>query len=90
MRRGIIVTSRASGKYDFISRFFGPQVGINEDPVTGSSHSCLTPYWAKKLNKTDMMAYQASARGGELHVILSSDRVLIEGQAVTTIKGELL
>jgi len=88
--RGIIVTSRASGKYDFISRFFGPQVGINEDPVTGSSHSCLTPYWAKKLNKTDMMAYQASARGGELHVILSGDRVLIEGQAVTTIKGELL
>lgn len=88
--RGVIVTSRASGKYDFISRFFAPQVGINEDPVTGSSHSCLTPYWAKKLNKPDMMAYQASARGGELHVILSGDRVLIEGQAVTTIKGELL
>jgi len=88
--RGLIVTSRASGNYDFISRFFAPQVGINEDPVTGSAHSCLTPYWSKKLNKTEMFAYQASARGGELHVIQSGERVLIEGQAVTTIKGELL
>ncbi len=88
--RGVIVTCAGNGEYDFLSRFFAPQVGVNEDPVTGSAHSCLTPYWAKKLGKTEMRAYQASARGGELKVKLADDRVLISGQAVTTIKGELL
>lgn len=87
--RGIIVTCAGNGEYDFLSRFFAPQVGVNEDPVTGSAHSCLAPYWAKKLGKNQMRAYQASARGGELRLDLQGDRVLISGQAVTTIKGEL-
>ncbi|MEM7030513.1 MAG: PhzF family phenazine biosynthesis protein [Chloroflexota bacterium] len=88
--RGIIVSSRSSDPtYDFISRFFGPAVGINEDPVTGSAHCCLTPYWADKLGKTTLMAYQASARGGVLQVMLESDRVLLRGQAVTVLRGEL-
>jgi PhzF family phenazine biosynthesis protein len=88
--RGVIVTARASsGDYDFVSRFFAPAVGVNEDPVTGSAHSCLTPYWAKKLDKDEMLAYQASARGGMLRVRLKGERVLISGQAVTVIVGDL-
>lgn len=89
--RGVIVTSRASTPgYDFISRFFAPRVGVNEDPVTGSAHCCLTPYWSKRLGKNELLAYQASARGGVLRVRLSGDRVKIGGQAVTTLRGELL
>ncbi|MFL5692152.1 MAG: PhzF family phenazine biosynthesis protein [Ktedonobacteraceae bacterium] len=89
--RGVIVTSRASTPgYDFVSRFFAPRVGINEDPVTGSAHCCLTPYWSKRLGKNELLAYQASARGGVLRVRISSDRVKIGGQAVTTLRGELL
>jgi PhzF family phenazine biosynthesis protein len=89
--RGVIVTSRsASPEYDFVSRFFGPAVGINEDPVTGSAHSALTPYWAERLGKTEMTAYQASARGGVLRVRQNGERVIIGGQAVTTLRGELL
>ena len=88
--RGIIVTSRAAdARFDFVSRFFAPAVGINEDPVTGSSHCVLTPYWAKRLGKASMTAYQASARGGILHVRLDNDRVRIAGHAVTVIRGEL-
>jgi predicted PhzF superfamily epimerase YddE/YHI9 len=64
--RGVILTSR-SNTYDFVSRFFAPQVGVPEDPVTGSAHCCLAPYWAEKLGKHEFHAYQASARGGELH-----------------------
>ena len=89
--RGVIVTSRSDmAEYDFISRFFAPQVGVNEDPVTGSSHCCLGPYWGHKLGKRVMNAYQASARGGVLSVRLEDDRVLLGGQAVTVFKAELL
>ncbi|HSA94498.1 MAG TPA: PhzF family phenazine biosynthesis protein [Acidobacteriota bacterium] len=89
--RGVIVTSRSSdGRYDFVSRFFAPAVGVDEDPVTGSSHTVLAPYWAARLGKTAFTAYQASARGGELRLKLAGDRVKIAGRAVTVIKGEIL
>jgi PhzF family phenazine biosynthesis protein len=89
--RGVMVTSRASTPgYDFVSRFFAPQVGVNEDPVTGSAHSCLTPYWSQKLGKQEMVAYQASPRGGILRVHASGDRVQLGGQAVTVLRGEFL
>lgn len=89
--RGVMVTSRASSPgFDFVSRFFAPRVGIDEDPVTGSSHCCLGPYWADKLGKDAMVAYQASARGGTLRVRVDGDRVYIGGQAVTVLRGELL
>jgi PhzF family phenazine biosynthesis protein len=88
--RGTVVTSRATAKsYDFVSRFFGPKCGINEDPVTGSSHCALTPYWGGKLKKKEMMAYQASLRGGMLRVKTEGDRVILGGQAVTVFRGEL-
>ncbi|MCC5921406.1 MAG: PhzF family phenazine biosynthesis protein [Cyclobacteriaceae bacterium] len=81
--QGMIITAKGSpnGKYDFISRYFAPNVGVNEDPVTGSTHTLLTPYWQKRLNKSDFFAYQASKRGGELWLKLSGDRVLITGEA---------
>ncbi|MEO8970076.1 MAG: PhzF family phenazine biosynthesis protein [Ktedonobacteraceae bacterium] len=89
--RGVMVTSRASTPgYDFVSRFFAPQVGVNEDPVTGSAHSCLTPYWSQRLGKQEMVAYQASPRGGILRVRASGDRVQLGGQAVTVLRGELI
>ena len=89
--RGVMVTSRASSPgFDFVSRFFAPRVGIDEDPVTGSSHCCLGPYWAEKLGKTELLAYQASERGGTLQVRVDGDRVHIGGQAVTVLRGELL
>jgi PhzF family phenazine biosynthesis protein len=87
--RGVIVTSRAR-EYDFISRFFAPGSGIDEDPVTGSAHCALTPYWAAKLGKTEMRAYQASRRGGFVNVRLAGDRVILSGKAVTVLQGELL
>ena len=87
--RGVIVTSRASD-YDFVSRFFAPNVGVNEDPVTGSAHCSLAPYWSRKLGKDALHAYQASARGGTLRVRVDGDRVRIAGQAVTVLRGELL
>jgi PhzF family phenazine biosynthesis protein len=87
---GIIVTSRADAKgVDFVSRFFAPSAGINEDPVTGSAHCTLAPYWAKRLGKTEFHAYQVSARGGELKVWLTGERVILLGQAVTVLNGEL-
>ena len=86
-----MVTSRASSPgFDFVSRFFAPQVGINEDPVTGSAHCCLAPYWSKRLHKNEMVAFQASPRGGVLRVRINGDRVKIAGQAVTVMRGELL
>ena len=89
--RGIMVTSRASTPgFDFVSRFFGPAVGIDEDPVTGSAHCCLGPYWAKRLGKTEMLAYQASARGGEVGVTVRGGRVRLRGKAVTVMVAELL
>ncbi len=87
--RGIIVTSRSAAPYDFVSRFFGPAAGIDEDPVTGSSHCCLGPYWQQRLEKDTFLAYQASARGGELRVRVSGERVYLGGQAVTITLGEL-
>jgi PhzF family phenazine biosynthesis protein len=89
--RGVIVTSRsASPVYDFVSRFFAPRAGIDEDPVTGSAHCCLGPYWQKQLGKSEMTAYQASARGGVVRVRIVGDRVMLGGQAVTVMKGSLL
>ncbi|MEM8947635.1 MAG: PhzF family phenazine biosynthesis protein [Planctomycetota bacterium] len=88
--RGVIVSSTSQDpKVDFISRFFAPAVGINEDPVTGSAHCCLGPYWAKRLNKRILVAYQASERGGTLGVSVADDRVLLSGRAVTVLRGEL-
>jgi PhzF family phenazine biosynthesis protein len=87
--RGVIVTSRAAN-YDFVSRFFAPASGINEDPVTGSAHCCLGPFWRSRLNKTDFVAYQASPRGGVVRVRLEGDRVRLGGQAVTVLRGALL
>ena len=89
--RGIIVTSRAkTAPYDFVSRFFAPRVGINEDPVTGSAHCFLGPYWAKRLGKNELLAYQASARGGEIRVRVAGERVFLGGKAVTVFSGTLL
>lgn len=88
--RGVIVTAQDDGaQYDFVSRFFAPRVGINEDPVTGSAHCCLAPYWAQKLKKTVMSAYQASTRGGELKIRLENDRVVLGGQAVTIFEARI-
>lgn len=89
--QGVIVTSRASTPgFDFVSRYFAPSVGIDEDPVTGSAHCTLGPYWSTRLFKHELIAYQASARGGVLRVRVGHDRVYISGQAVTIFKGELL
>jgi PhzF family phenazine biosynthesis protein len=88
--RGVIATSRASTPgYDFVSRFFGPRLGINEDPVTGSAHCCLGPFWSARLGKNECVAYQASARGGVLRVRVSGQRVYLGGKAVTVLRGEL-
>ena len=89
--RGVIVTAQdGSGEYDFVSRFFAPAAGIDEDPVTGSAHCCLGPYWATKLDKNEFVAYQASPRGGVLQVHVAGDRVLLRGQAVTVLRGTLV
>jgi PhzF family phenazine biosynthesis protein len=87
--RGVIVTSRAAD-YDFVSRFFAPASGIDEDPVTGSAHCCLGPFWSSRLNKTDFVAYQASARGGVVRVRVEDGRVRLGGQAVTVLRGTLM
>jgi PhzF family phenazine biosynthesis protein len=87
---GVIATARSAGGYDFISRYFAAPYGIDEDPVTGSAHCSLAPYWAERLGKTRFVAWQASARGGELHVTLAGDRVRISGHAVTVFTGELV
>jgi PhzF family phenazine biosynthesis protein len=88
--RGLIVTSRASRPgYDYVSRFFGPAAGIDEDPVTGSAHCALGPFWRDRLGRDDLMGYQASARGGFVRTRCEKDRVLLYGQAVTVMRGEL-
>ena len=88
--RGVIVTSPSkSKKYDFVSRFFAPAVGINEDPVTGSAHCSLGPYWGAKLGMKEMVGYQASARGGVVEVRLQGGRVMLGGRAVTVTSGQL-
>jgi PhzF family phenazine biosynthesis protein len=86
--RGVICTSK-SENYDFVSRFFAPAVGVNEDPVTGSAHTMLIPFWAAKLGKTEFLAKQVSARGGILHCKLAGERVKIGGKAVTFLTGEI-
>jgi PhzF family phenazine biosynthesis protein len=89
--RGVIATARsARPEFDFVSRFFAPAVGIDEDPVTGSAHCCLGPFWSRRLGKEDFLARQISARGGVLKVRLAGDRVLLAGQAVTVLQGDLL
>ncbi|NQV02526.1 MAG: PhzF family phenazine biosynthesis protein [Bacteroidia bacterium] len=86
--RGVIITAPGR-EVDFVSRFFAPQIGITEDPVTGSAHTSLTPYWSKELNKTVMKAMQLSERKGDLDVKLVGNRVEISGKAVTYLKGEI-
>jgi len=89
--RGVIVTGKpTTSKFDFVSRFFAPGSGIDEDPVTGSAHCCLGPFWSERLGKKDMSAYQASARGGVVRVGVRGDRVKLAGSAVTVWRGELL
>lgn len=90
-RRGVIVTAQSeTPDNDFVSRFFAPAAGVPEDPVTGSAHCCLGPYWAEKLGKTDLVGYQCSERGGTVRVAVRGDRVLLQGNAVTMLRGEFL
>jgi PhzF family phenazine biosynthesis protein len=90
--RGVIVTATANANsaYDFVSRFFCPSVGIDEDPVTGSAHCVLSPFWSNRLGRAQLTGYQASTRGGTVRVRLDGDRVLLGGQALTVMRGELL
>jgi PhzF family phenazine biosynthesis protein len=92
--RGVILTAAASSPaahpYDFVSRFFAPGVGIDEDAVTGSAHCTLGPYWAARLGRTSFLAWQASPRGGAVRVRVDGERVKLGGQAVTVLRGELL
>jgi predicted PhzF superfamily epimerase YddE/YHI9 len=89
--RGVIVTAGSDAPvYDFVSRFFAPGAGIDEDPVTGSAHCCLGPFWGARLNKTELLGYQASTRGGAVGVHLQGNRVGLLGKAVTVIRAELL
>lgn len=89
--RGIIVTARSDDRqFDFVSRFFAPSAGIDEDPVTGSAHCCLADHWGQRLGKTKMTGYQASARGGIVHVEVRGERVLLGGEGVIVAQGELL
>ncbi|MCP4131177.1 MAG: PhzF family phenazine biosynthesis protein [bacterium] len=89
--RGIIITARAgSTEYDFVSRFFAPAVGVPEDPVTGSAHCCLGPFWQKRLKKDSFTAYQASKRGGTVQVKAANDRVILGGRAVTVFRAEFI
>jgi len=89
--RGVILTARASSPpYDFVSRFFAPGSGIDEDPVTGSAHCTLAPFWRERLGKDELLAYQASARGGVVRVRVAGERVKLGGQAVTVLRGRLV
>ncbi|MFE6777620.1 PhzF family phenazine biosynthesis protein [Streptomyces sp. NPDC057702] len=90
--RGVIVTApaRVPGDHDFVSRFFGPSAGIDEDPVTGSAHTALAPLWAPRLGRTELTGLQVSARGGRVRVRLRGARTLLTGEAVTVLDGELL
>jgi PhzF family phenazine biosynthesis protein len=88
--RGVIVTARSDdSRFDFVSRFFAPAAGIDEDPVTGSAHCCLGPFWAERLGRSELTGFQASARGGIVRVRVAGDRVMLGGQAVTIWRGEL-
>ncbi|HLP88145.1 MAG TPA: PhzF family phenazine biosynthesis protein [Nostocaceae cyanobacterium] len=86
-----IVTSQGETDFDFVSRFFAPALGIDEDPVTGAAHCCLAPFWREKLGKDDFLAFQASKRGGVVKVNYDgNERVFLSGQAVTVMRGELI
>lgn len=87
-RAGVIVTARGEGPYDFVSRYFTPARGIPEDPVTGSAHCALVPYWARRLERTSFHAYQASKRGGEIDCRLVGDRVELSGSCVFYLEGQ--
>jgi PhzF family phenazine biosynthesis protein len=88
--RGVIVTAHSSDRnFDFVSRFFAPGAGIDEDPVTGSAHCCLGPFWQERLGKQRMVGYQASARGGIVRTTVQGDRVILGGQAVTVLEATL-
>jgi predicted PhzF superfamily epimerase YddE/YHI9 len=88
--RGVIVTARSTDRsYDFVSRFFAPRVGVNEDPVTGSAHCCLSPYWSGKLGRAALRGYQASVRGGTVGVTLDGRRVRLRGRAITILRCEI-
>jgi PhzF family phenazine biosynthesis protein len=87
--RGICVTGAGDTAYDFVSRFFAPAVGIPEDPVTGSAHCMLAPFWAERLGRTKLRAHQASSRGGEVGVVVRGDRVTLLGRAVMVWDGTL-
>ena len=89
--RGVIVTGTSDDpRFDFVSRYFAPGAGIDEDPVTGSAHCCLGPFWSERIGKTEMTAFQASARGGIVRVRVNGDRVVLGGQAVTVFRGNLM
>ena len=89
--RGVMVTAIAdSTEYDFVSRFFAPGAGIDEDPVTGSAHCCLGPFWSRRLGRKEFTAYQASERAGIVRVRVTDQRVYLTGQAVTVLRGELI
>lgn len=89
--RGVIVTARSTGKpYDFVSRFFAPGAGIDEDPVTGSAHCTLAHYWQQRLGRSELRAYQASQRGGRVDLAIAGDRVLLRGSAVIVTRGQLI
>jgi PhzF family phenazine biosynthesis protein len=88
--RGVVITSPAiSGTFDFVSRFFCPRVGVDEDPVTGSAHCALGPYWSGRLGRDQLVGYQVSSRGGTVRTRIEGDRVFLGGQAVTVLRGEL-
>jgi PhzF family phenazine biosynthesis protein len=87
-RGGVIVTAPGDGTYDFVSRYFAPAKGIPEDPVTGGAHCALTPFWARRLSKTELRAFQASRRGGEIVCRLAGERVELEGACVFYLEGE--
>jgi len=88
--RGVILTGPGEPPYDMVSRVFAPGFGIDEDPVTGSAHCALGPFWGERLGKQELLAYQASARGGVLRIVLAGERVKLYGQAVTTTRGLLM
>jgi predicted PhzF superfamily epimerase YddE/YHI9 len=90
LAHGVIVTAPSDDeRYDFLSRFFAPAAGINEDPVTGSAHCALAPYWSQRLGRSELTGYQASHRGGTVYTRLAGDRVILAGHAVTVFRGEL-
>ncbi|RJQ87022.1 PhzF family phenazine biosynthesis protein [Amycolatopsis panacis] len=86
---GRMIITAPGREHDFVSRFFGPGVGVDEDPVTGSAHCCLAPYWGKKRTKTELVGAQVSRRGGVVAAVVDGDRVRLRGQAVTVVSGEL-